>query len=64
MRKTIALDVNKEFLKKDNGDENFLKIIITGDETWMYGYEKLNHHSRSQKGPHEQKKSKRSMVKH
>ena len=22
-----------------NGNENFLKNIITGDETWVYGYD-------------------------
>ena len=28
-----------ELLANANGSENFLKNIITGDETWVYGYD-------------------------
>jgi len=31
-------DLSQELLDRANGDDNFLKNIITGDETWVYGY--------------------------
>ena len=33
------VDVSKEFVDRANADENFLKNIVTGDETWVYGYD-------------------------
>jgi hypothetical protein len=32
------VDVTKQLLDRAN-DDNFLKNIITGDETWVYGYD-------------------------
>jgi hypothetical protein len=37
-RKQNRGDVSKELLDRAN-DDNFLKNIITGDETWVYGYD-------------------------
>ena len=31
--------VSQEPLDRSNTDENFLKNVITGDETWVYGYD-------------------------
>ena len=31
--------MSQELLDPVNGDDNFLKNIITGDETWVYGYD-------------------------
>jgi len=28
-----------ELLANANGNENFLKNVVTGDETWVYGYD-------------------------
>jgi hypothetical protein len=33
------VDVRKELVDHTNSDENFLKNFITGDETWVYGYD-------------------------
>jgi hypothetical protein len=30
--------VSKELVNNTNADENLLKNIVTGDETWVYGY--------------------------
>jgi hypothetical protein len=30
---------SQELLDQANSDENFLKNIVTGDETWVYGYD-------------------------
>jgi histone-lysine N-methyltransferase SETMAR len=30
--------ISQELLDQANSDENFLKTIVTGDETWVYGY--------------------------
>jgi hypothetical protein len=35
-QKQNRVDVSKELL--DRANDNFLKNIITGDETWVYGY--------------------------
>jgi len=32
-------DVGKELVDHANADENFLKNMVTGDETWVYGYD-------------------------
>ena len=31
--------VSKELVDHTNADENLLKNIVTGDETWVYGYD-------------------------
>ena len=31
--------LSQELLDQANGDDNFFKNIITGDETWVYGYD-------------------------
>ena len=31
--------ISQELLANANGNENFLKKIITGDEMWVYGYD-------------------------
>ena len=31
--------VSQELLDRSNTDENLLKNVITGDETWVYGYD-------------------------
>ena len=33
------VEISPELLANANGNENFLKNIITGDETWVYGYD-------------------------
>jgi hypothetical protein len=58
-QKEIRVDVSQELLNRANEDENLLKNIITGDETWDYGYDvktKLSHHNGCQKGHHDRKK--------
>jgi hypothetical protein len=34
-----SIAICQELLDRANKDENFLKRIITGDETWVYGYD-------------------------
>ena len=36
-QKQNRVDVSQEFLDRANGNDNFLKNIITGDETWDMG---------------------------
>jgi len=36
-QKENRVEISQELLAKANGNENFLKNIITGDETWVYG---------------------------
>jgi len=31
------INVSKELVDRANAGENFLKNIVTGDETWVYG---------------------------
>jgi hypothetical protein len=31
--------ISQELLHRANDEENFLKNIVTGDETWVYGYD-------------------------
>jgi len=38
-QKENHVEVSQELLAIANGNENFLKNIITGDETWVYGYD-------------------------
>jgi hypothetical protein len=34
----VCLSVSQELFDRSNADENFLKNVIAGDETWDYGY--------------------------
>jgi len=38
-QKLNQVDMSQELLDRANDDDNFLKNIITGDETWVYGYD-------------------------
>jgi len=38
-QKENRVKISQELLANANGNENFLKNIITGDETWVYGYD-------------------------
>ena len=38
-QKRNRVDMSQVLLDRANGDGNFLKNIITGDETWLYGYD-------------------------
>ena len=38
-QKENCVTVSQELFDRSNADENFLKNVITGDETWMYGYD-------------------------
>jgi len=38
-QKQNRLETSQKLLANANGNENFLKNIITGDETWVYGYD-------------------------
>ena len=33
------ITVSQELLDRSNTDENFLKNVVTGEETWVYGYD-------------------------
>jgi hypothetical protein len=35
----LCLEVARDMLECANGDPEFLKTVITGDETWVYGYD-------------------------
>ena len=37
--KTEPRLISQELLDRSNTDEIFLKNVITGDETWVYGYD-------------------------
>ena len=37
--KENRVEISQELLAGANGNENFLKNTITGDETWVYGYD-------------------------
>ena len=47
-QKENRVEICQELLANANGKENFLKITITGDETWVYGYEVENKMQSSQ----------------
>jgi len=38
-QKENHVEISQELLANANGNENFLKNIITGDEMWVYGYD-------------------------
>ena len=38
-QKENRVEISQELLANANGNENFFKNIITGDETWVYGYD-------------------------
>jgi hypothetical protein len=38
-QKENHVEISEELLANANGNENFLKNIITEDETWVYGYD-------------------------
>jgi len=38
-QKEKCVEISQELLANANGNENFLKNIIKGDETWVYGYQ-------------------------
>jgi len=38
-QKENRVTISQELFDRSNADENFLKNVITGDETWVYGYD-------------------------
>jgi len=38
-QKENRVEISQELLANANGNENFLKNNITGDEKWFYGYD-------------------------
>ena len=38
-QKENRVEISQEMLANANGNENFLKKIIIGDERWVYGYD-------------------------
>jgi hypothetical protein len=38
-QKELRLDVAQDMLECANGDLDFLKTVITGDKSWVYGYD-------------------------
>ena len=38
-QKQYPVTVSQELLDRWNTDEDFLKNVITGEETWVYGYD-------------------------
>jgi hypothetical protein len=38
-QKALRVSVCRELKQQASGDPNFISNIITGDETWMYGYD-------------------------
>lgn len=38
-QKENRVNICQELLERATNDENFMKTIITGDETWVYGYD-------------------------
>ena len=37
-QKENHVTISQELFDHSNADENFLKNVITGDESWVYGY--------------------------
>jgi len=65
-QKENRVEINQELLANTTGNENFLKNIITGEETWVYGYDVETKMQSSQwmgKGSPRPKKSKDESVK-
>ena len=53
-----------QLIDRSNADENFLKNVRTGDETWVYGYDverKFTRRSGWENCRHDQKKHIRSL---
>ena len=38
-QKQCRLEIAQDMLDNANSDPNFLNTVITGDETWVYGYD-------------------------
>jgi hypothetical protein len=38
-QKENCVEISQELLDNANGNENFLKNVITGVETWVHGYD-------------------------
>ena len=38
-QKANRVNISQELLDRVSVDENFLKIIVTGDKTWVYDYD-------------------------
>jgi len=38
-QKANRVNISRELLDRVSIDENFLKTTVTGDETWVYGYD-------------------------
>jgi len=38
-QKANSVNISQELLDRVTIDENFLKTIVTGNETWVYGYD-------------------------
>ena len=47
-QKSLRLQIAQENLEMVNNNENILKKIITGDESWVYGYDPETKHQSSQ----------------
>ena len=45
-QKDYRVEISQELLANANGNENFIKNVITGDETWIYGYDVETRRSR------------------
>jgi len=64
-KKENRVDISQKLLVDANGNENFLKNIITGDETRVYGYDvetKMQSSQWMEKGSPRPKKSKNESV--
>ena len=38
-QKQHRMDISQEMLTKLNNDSDLLKKVLTGDESWVYGYD-------------------------
>ena len=38
-QKQLCVEVSQDVLDSTNSDPDFMNTIITGDESWVYGYE-------------------------